>query len=309
MGEPLIQLRGTVDQTMMFQDDDKSGTALNKNYLYLDTCWTKDKMLIPNCLKGIHKVSSLLILHTKAGVSHTDKKGYLGGTTFWLDEHDITIMISLKTLEKIFHVTCDSKVNGGALVCQIQKGKITFPTCLITTFPYIDLSKNADGKVAMMVQSKRGSYKGYTQEDVERTILAHKMQAGNEHPIKTTFKREVSWSSYSSMFKDCPLITKDIFNAQKILGPSVLCIEGKWTRGRPEVVRPDYVSIHLELVKTNKYIMVAADVMLVLGLPFFVTLSLRIRYVTVQFVSRWTPGKLANTLKLVISLYRRTGFI
>ncbi len=49
--------------------------------------------------------------------------------------------------------------------------------------------------------------------------------------------------------------------------------------------------------------------MFVSGLPFLVTLSRRIRYITVQFVPRRTAGELANALKMVIGLSRRAGFV
>ena len=64
-----------------------------------------------------------------------------------------------------------------------------------------------------------------------------------------------------------------------------------------------------ELVEVNKYETLAADVMFVSGLPFLITLSRRVRYVTVQFVPKRTAGELASALKLVIGLYRRPGFI
>ncbi|KAL7474817.1 hypothetical protein ACHAW6_002980 [Cyclotella cf. meneghiniana] len=49
--------------------------------------------------------------------------------------------------------------------------------------------------------------------------------------------------------------------------------------------------------------------MFVSGLPFLITLSRRVRYVTVQFVPKRTAGELASALKLVIGLYRRAGLI
>eukprot|EP00804_Cyclotella_cryptica_P005960 CCRYP_000230-RA/>CCRYP_000230-RA protein AED:0.20 eAED:-0.12 QI:0/-1/0/1/-1/0/1/0/136 len=49
--------------------------------------------------------------------------------------------------------------------------------------------------------------------------------------------------------------------------------------------------------------------MFVSGLPFLVTLSRRIRYVTLQFVPRRTAGELANAMKMVVGLYRRAGTI
>jgi hypothetical protein len=75
------------------------------------------------------------------------------------------------------------------------------------------------------------------------------------------------------MFRNSPLTPKDIENAQKIFGLSMPCIKGKWTRGRPDAMRLDYVSIPLELVSTNKYDTIAANVMFVSGLPVLVTLS------------------------------------
>ena len=86
-------------------------------------------------------------------------------------------------------------------------------------------------------------------------------------------------------------------------------MKGKWVRGRPETVQPEYVTIPEKLISINKYVTLAADVMFVSSLPFLVTLSKRVKYVTVQFVPRRTARELANALKIVIGLYRRAGFV
>eukprot|EP00804_Cyclotella_cryptica_P012650 CCRYP_016917-RA/>CCRYP_016917-RA protein AED:0.45 eAED:0.65 QI:0/0/0/1/0/0/2/0/152 len=99
---------------MIFQDDKEKGSALKKNYLYLDTCSTKDQMVIPKYLTDIHAVKDPLVLHTNAGKSKADKKGYLGGTPFWLDKRGIANVVSLKTLESKYQITYDSKVRGRA---------------------------------------------------------------------------------------------------------------------------------------------------------------------------------------------------
>jgi len=105
------------------------------------------------------------------------------------------------------------------------------------------------------------------------------------------------------LFNGSPITAKDVVNAQKVFGPSLPCIKGKWARGRPDAVHPEYLSIP-ELVSLNKYVTMAADVMLASGLPFLVMLSQRIRYVSVQFVPRRMAGELVNALKMVIGLYR-----
>ena len=51
-----------------------------------------------------------------------------------------------------------------------------------------------------------------------------------------------------------------------------------------------------------------ADVMFVLGLPFLVTLSWGITFLTVQYMPRRTAPELANTITQVIYVYKRAGF-
>ena len=79
-------------------------------------------------------------------------------------------------------------------------------------------------------------------------------------------------------------------------------------RKKPTRVEPQFVSIPQQLIDLHKYVTLVADVMFVNGLPFFVTLSRRIRFVTVQFVPKRSAGELSNVLKLVINLYKRAGF-
>lgn len=47
--------------------------------------------------------------------------------------------------------------------------------------------------------------------------------------------------------------------------------------------------------------------MFVCGLPFLVTMSRGLKFVTAQYVSRRTAAELGNALKSVIHLYRRAS--
>jgi hypothetical protein len=170
---------------MMFQDEGGRSATLNKSYLYLDTCSTEDLMIVLHYLNP-------LTLHTNVGVSQTDQKGHFGGTAFWLDEKDIGNVISLKTLESKFHVTYNTEASGGAFMCHTPKGKVVFNRCPVTTFPYVDLNQDSTGAEAMMVQRVCKNNEGYTREEVERAIMARKMQARRGHPSKAAFKQEVS---------------------------------------------------------------------------------------------------------------------
>eukprot|EP00804_Cyclotella_cryptica_P028417 CCRYP_014200-RA/>CCRYP_014200-RA protein AED:0.36 eAED:0.36 QI:0/0/0/1/0/0/3/0/238 len=139
-------------------------------------------MVVPDYLQNIREADSPLTLHTNAGKSETNLKGDLEETTFWLDEGGIANVISLRTLEKKFKVTYESTKDGGAFVCDTKEGKVVFERCPITGFSYVDLGKHGNKTAAMMVQTVRRNYEGYTREEVERAILARKMQARGGHP-------------------------------------------------------------------------------------------------------------------------------
>ena len=55
--------------------------------------------------------------------------------------------------------------------------------------------------------------------------------------------------------------------------------------------------------------MIAADVMFVSGVPFFVAYSRKIKFLTVEYLPRRTAKHLANALRKVIFLYARGGFV
>jgi hypothetical protein len=117
----------------------------------------------------------------------------------------------------------------------------------------------------------------------------------------------VSHKSTSLLFCTCPITTTNIANARAIFGPSVPCTTGEWVRPKPERVELGYVYIPANLI-SDKYVVLAVDVMFVCGLPFLITLSRCIRFVTVQFIPHRTAKELDNILRNVIKLYSRSGF-
>ena len=54
-------------------------------------------MCYPAYFTGVHKSNKSLRLHTNAGNTTTDKKGYLGSTLFWLGQGSANV-VKIKTL-------------------------------------------------------------------------------------------------------------------------------------------------------------------------------------------------------------------
>ncbi|KAL7475615.1 hypothetical protein ACHAW6_001530, partial [Cyclotella cf. meneghiniana] len=58
----------------------------------------------------------------------------------------------------------------------------------------------------------------------------------------------------------------------------------------------------------NQDVILVADIMFVCGLPFLVSMSRRIRFVTLQYIPNRTAGELTNGLLDILNLYNRAGF-
>ena len=71
----------------------------------------------------------------------------------------------------------------------------------------------------------------------------------------------------------------------------------------------DRVSISVEFYRLNKFVMIAADMMFVSGMPFFGTYSRKIKFLTVEYLPQRTAKQLANALRKVVFLYARGGFV
>ena len=167
-------------------------------------------MVNSSYLTKIHKASKPLTLHTKAGSSNITHNGYLGLELFWLDRFGIANVVSLHLLERKYHVQCDSRKRSGAFMCKTTDGEVVFKRCPLIKFPYVDLDEQGDENAVLLVQTFCKNYERFTRGEVEQAILARKLQARLGHPNKAVFKNEVSRKSESSLFRDCPISSKDI---------------------------------------------------------------------------------------------------
>ena len=71
----------------------------------------------------------------------------------------------------------------------------------------------------------------------------------------------------------------------------------------------EYVNVPRDLIDMHKYISIVADVMFVNGLPFMVTSSRGISLVTIEFLPSRTILSLANSLRRVVTMYAKAGFV
>ncbi len=157
----------------------------------------------------------------------------------------------------------------------------------------------------MLVNTVRGNFEGYTHKEIERAREARRIQGMIVNPTE----REFSTMVHENFLANSPVTVQDVNNAHHIYGRDLANIRGKTTRRKHEHVQIDYVQIPRDFVKMHKYVTLAADVMIVNGLPFLVTSSRGISLVTIEYLPSRTAKRLVHTLRRVFRIYRTCGYV
>jgi len=111
-----------------------------------------------------------------------------------------------------------------------------------------------------------------------------------------------------NLLPNCPINRKDILAAEDIFGPDLGIIKGKTVRHTPDAVRPQLAIIPDRIMRHYHDVTLAADIMFVNRMPFFVTISRNIRFATSEMIGNQRGQTLLKAISQVISLYQLRGF-
>jgi hypothetical protein len=81
-----------------------------------------------------------------------------------------------------------------------------------------------------------------------------------------------------NLLPNCPIQNRDILNAEDIFGPDIGSLKGKTIRQTPNVVELPTIEIPPFILEHYQNVVIAADIMYVNKIPFFVTISRNIRF-------------------------------
>jgi hypothetical protein len=239
----------------------------------------------------------------------TNRVGYWNGLRFWENPDGIANLLSLPQLELDEYDIYKSKDEWYAILPTGGRVDFKLNTGVCRRMAYIDLRAPEehffDDGLAM-VQTVRGNYEGYTKAQVVKAREARRALAMMAHPTDERLKHVVS---NTNIVPNCTFNATDLTNARAIYGPDRGGLRGKTVRKRPEPVRPEFITIPMELYEKVINVTLTADIMFVNGLPFFITQSRGIRLLTIEFLPSRTAEQLNKSLIKIARLYRRGGFI
>jgi hypothetical protein len=294
------------------------GGELPDNRVYLDGCSTVTAFKNDKFLKSINTEARGVKINCNAGAISTNKRGKYGNLKALYLPDGIANIISMHELKLLYRITYDSW--AGYYVVHTPKGEVCFYKDE-QGLPYLDLKESSQGGTLLLmqhgggtckreseaislVQTVRGTYEGYTKHEVLKAKEARRAQAMMGNPSEADYKGMVS----HNLIPNCPVTSSDITNARAIFGPDLPNVRGKTVRRTPAPMVADYVAVLCKLVAANKTVTLAADVFFVDGTAFLLTVSQRIKFVTVEHVPVRTVLSLSKHMTRVLEVYGRAGF-
>ena len=253
-------------------------------------------------LKNLRNAEQDLSVSCNAGVAKASQLGNLGEMESWYMPDGIANILSQHQVEQKYRVTYDSW--DGFYVVHHPKGPVKF--CKDHQgLPFIDMTDSSHEAAILLVQTVRGNYaEGFTKKEVAEAKVARRQQGMMGAVSEKDYRGLVS----SHMLKNNNVSPAAVSDARTLFGPDLANVRGETVRIRPDPVVENYVAIPRDFVLANKHLTLAADVFFVDGIPFLLTLSRRVKFVTAEHCPVRTAVALSNHMKKVLRVYNRAGF-
>ena len=98
--------------------------------------------------------------------------------------------------------------------------------------------------------------------------------------------------------ENCPVTLEDIAIAEEVFGPDTHASKGKTVGKAPPIIEVDHIKVPREILKLHNDVVMGPDVMKVNGLPFLLTVSSELKFMTVEFLENVELDNTCNCHKV-----------
>jgi hypothetical protein len=243
-------------------------------------------------------------IHCNAGVLTTNLIADLPGFgEVWYAPEGIANILSLSKVKEKYRLTYDSNGSNGinTFVVHKEKGENRHFRESSTELFYWDTSDCTSHLLINTVKDKKSKY---TNRAHQGAVTARKLQNTIGRPSTRTYLDIVS----KNLFPNCPVTRADIVAAEDIFGPNLGSLKGKTVRKTTEHVQPKYQDIPWAIMDIHRDVTVAADIMFVNRIGFFMSISRNIKFGTAEMIQNRKTKSLLTSVKGVESIYAKRGF-
>jgi hypothetical protein len=280
----------------------QAGRRIPDTWILLDNQSTVDVFHNAKLLSNIRQATGTMDIHCNAGVTTTTLVGDLPGYgTVWYQPNAIANILSLSRVrEHGYAITYDSTNGNEFRVTRPDGGLRVFRESPRGLY-YMDAKHHGGELLVTTVADKRSKY---TNREYSQAVLARKLQRMIGRPGTQQFLRIVE----NNLLPNCPITRSDILAAEDIFGPDVGSLKGKTVRRAGETVKVTTTSIPADLMDRYRNITLAADIMFVNKIPFFVTISRFLKFGTVEMIGNQKSTTILQAIRDVRAVYHRRGF-
>ena len=111
------------------------------------------------------------------------------------------------------------------------------------------------------------------------------------------------------MIQNSPITAFDVNNANNIFGTNLAGTWFKTVQQKPDRVAMDFFYVPKYFIKLHKFVTIVSDVMFLNVAPLLITMSVGIKFVTVEHIPTCTDKQLSKYSKQVMTIYSRSGMI
>jgi hypothetical protein len=254
----------------------------------------------------IRQVDATVEVHCNGGVTTTDWMLRLPGYNklVWLCESGKCNILSQARFEEEYRVIYDSDNGKGFIVTHRKKGRSRHFYQLRKGLHYSDFRQKPVINNVFAMTTMKKQKEQFSSRDVKRATVARKLQNSTGNMSLKDFLHAVE----NNNIKNCPGTPSYIKLAEIIYGPSIPCLRGKTTRNAPNQFRiettPLPISVHEKCIDVT----IAADIMFVRGICFFVTIPEHIKFGSGENIENAKVSTLAEAITRVCNVYRTRGF-